>query len=392
MIVQGVNNTAGILSYPNESVTIAANSTVTFANNILASLFSDPLFLNDIDSGNISLSDSVNTYSGTGANIFLKKVIELNRFDKTGSGSITGGTGTVVANVSGCSSVSFSVTGTFVGTILFQAQNGDGNWKNINAQFQPNGSIGQYSTLPCLVTIPCGSFTQIRVSWFAYTSGTAVINWNAGSGTNSHYAISLLASGFLTSSWNFDGAGNAVGSTLGSDGVYRLGTASSPIDGQKATYSANVTGLVPAIAATDVFTLTGSATKTIRVTKVGLSGTQTTAGPINIQLIKRSTANSAGTSAAASAMPHDSNSAAATATALSYTANPTLGTVIGTMRSSKLFLPTVTGAPQFLEWLLGSGPAQAVVLRGVSQVLAINLNGATLAGSGFDFYIEWTEE
>ena len=72
----------------------------------------------------------------------------------------------------------------------------------------------------------------------------------------------------------------------------------SPVDGGKATCSAAKIGLVPASSATDVFTITGSATKTVRVTRIEITATTTAATPaaLDVLLLKRSTANSGGTS------------------------------------------------------------------------------------------------
>jgi hypothetical protein len=167
-----------------------------------------------------------------------------------------------------------------------------------------------------------------------------------------------------------------------------------PVDGAKATYRASKIALSPAASATDIFTITGSASKTIRVTRVRISGTETTAGHAVFQLIKRSTANTAGTSASVTAVPLDSNDAAASATVLSYTANPTLGTTIGSIAVSRIFLPaaaTATGEESMLL-TFGDLAAKALVLRGTSQVLAVNLNGATVTGGSLHIEIEWTEE
>ena len=165
------------------------------------------------------------------------------------------------------------------------------------------------------------------------------------------------------------------------------------VDGYKATYSASVSNLVAmATAPTDIFTLTGSATKTIRVTRVTITGTQTTASQITIILLKRLTANTAGTSTAQTAVSHDSNAAAATGAVLAYTANPTTGTLIGNLRSRKVFVGAVTGNSDEYITEFGTRNCQAVVLRGTGQVFAINLNAATIAGSSFNIGIEWTEE
>ena len=61
--------------------------------------------------------------------------------------------------------------------------------------------------------------------------------------------------------------------------------------------------LASAATPTDIAILPGSASKTILVTKVIVSGTKTTAGLVDVLLIKRSTANSGGTSAAMTAVP-----------------------------------------------------------------------------------------
>ena len=159
------------------------------------------------------------------------------------------------------------------------------------------------------------------------------------------------------------------------------------------TYSAAITGLVAANTATDFFTLTGSATKTVRITRIALTATQTTGAQNNILLIKRSTANTGGTSTAPAGVPHDSTNAAATATVAAYTVNPTaLGTVVGTMRSRKVFVGQTTANSDEFIADFGDRNNQSIVLRGTTQVLAINLNSTTLAGNSFDISVEWTEE
>lgn len=174
-------------------------------------------------------------------------------------------------------------------------------------------------------------------------------------------------------------------------------------DGPKATYSAAKVGLVPGSSATDIFTITGSTTKTIRVTRIELAATTTSATPaaLDILLLKRSTANTGGTSTGSpTAVPHDSNNAAASATVLAYTAPPTTGNLVGTaIRNQKYLMAlatsTATDFPQIdhLMWDFGDRPAQAIVLRGTGDVLAINLNAATpTATASFDIAIEWTEE
>lgn len=165
------------------------------------------------------------------------------------------------------------------------------------------------------------------------------------------------------------------------------------VDGQKATYAAGITQLVVAASATDIFTIAGSASKTVRITRVRLSGIKTTAGAaVDVQLLLRSTADTAGTKTNPTAIPFDSNSAAATAVVAAYTANPTLGTSVGLIGVDSVFVPLATAAGGQLDWNFGNRPEQAIVLRGATQQLCVNLNGVTVGGGAFDIWCCWTEE
>lgn len=167
------------------------------------------------------------------------------------------------------------------------------------------------------------------------------------------------------------------------------------LDGAKATYSASATGITSATTATDIFTIFGSSTKTIRVTHVEILFSTTAGGGVldDLVIIKRSSANSGGTSASQTAVPHDSNDAAATATVLSYTANPTtLGAAVGTVRSLRIAALVVNSPESAFIWDFGDRPAQAIVLRGTAQGLCINLSSTTITGGIFSASVEWTEE
>jgi hypothetical protein len=167
------------------------------------------------------------------------------------------------------------------------------------------------------------------------------------------------------------------------------------VDGYKATYTVNYFGLVPVTGATDIFTITGSATKTIKIARVEFSMTITTATQLDVMFIKRSTADTAGTVVTTNQTitPHDSANAATTATFQAFTANPTLGSLVGSMGIVKYFAqgPAIASAVYIKEY--GVRPSQMPTLRGIAQVFAINLNGTALAGGQLvDLSIEYTEE
>ncbi len=159
------------------------------------------------------------------------------------------------------------------------------------------------------------------------------------------------------------------------------------------TYSAVAPAIVAASAATDIFTITGSASKIIMIKKIRISGTQTTAGVGLIQLIKRSAVNTGGTSATITGVPHDASNFVATATIRSYTANPSaLGAAIGTIRADRVYISSVTSVESPLEYIFGEVQSQHIHLRSATDVLSVNLNGATFAGNTFTCTVEWSEE
>jgi hypothetical protein len=179
----------------------------------------------------------------------------------------------------------------------------------------------------------------------------------------------------------------------------------------KQTYAAGITNLggvgAPiATTPTDIVTITGSATKVVKVRKVHISGIATIGAQIDVFLIKRSSANSGGTAVTVNKVPYDSLNAAATATVVYYTANPsTLGGTVnaGTISQSMLYLcPSTVGAASasgpltsgnYIDIEFKDGDKQPLTLRGTSEVLAINLNGITVpAGTNLEIDIEWTEE
>lgn len=148
-----------------------------------------------------------------------------------------------------------------------------------------------------------------------------------------------------------------------------------------------------AAAATDISVLTGSATKRIVVQRVTISGTQTTGGSVNVALVKRSADDTGGTPVIDTGVPLDSVNSV-TAVSRHYTANPAaLGTLVGRIDDAVQFIgaPAALFTPPLVFDFTDIG-RHPPVLRGVTQILAINLGTATIAGGSLDVVWEWTEE
>jgi hypothetical protein len=152
--------------------------------------------------------------------------------------------------------------------------------------------------------------------------------------------------------------------------------------------------------ATDVFTLTGAPGRIITPVLFGISGVATAAGAFSVKAVKRSTANTGGTSttptpvAGISTNPGVGPTPPAKGVVRAYTANPTLGTLVGDMMSKRDSFTTASGAIPETETLFdfrGDYRGEVQLLSG-DEVLALNLAGVTVMGGLLDAWVAWTEE
>lgn len=164
----------------------------------------------------------------------------------------------------------------------------------------------------------------------------------------------------------------------------------------KTTYAASSPTYTAVASTTDVFTINGSASKTVKVLKIFAEATGAGTNSFNsYYLIKRSAADTGGTSTAVTAVPLDSANAAATATPKRWTANPgALGASVGQVEYSTIWTSLAnSGTAPFHQAIFDADKfGQAIVLRGTAETLAVNCNGATPNSTTVQFTIVWTEE
>jgi hypothetical protein len=162
------------------------------------------------------------------------------------------------------------------------------------------------------------------------------------------------------------------------------------------SYNVAVTDLAVAASATDIFCINGSATRTIYISNMYISGSATGNNKANIQFYKRSTADTGGSSTNPTIVPSDSRSPASSATVNAYTANPTTGTLIGLVRSEHAVFPndgTPTATGSILNVNFGvNNSGKLMILRGAAEGLCINLNGETIAGGVVHITASWIEQ
>lgn len=146
----------------------------------------------------------------------------------------------------------------------------------------------------------------------------------------------------------------------------------------------------------DLIQIQGSASKTIRVTKIIVSGQATAGAFAGITLQRHSTADSGGTCTAQTGTSVglvDSANTAPAATVSLCTAAATAGTSAGTVEVCRLFVgPVGTAAtPDVCVFSYGVNDDQMLTLRGATDF--IGLNTASFGSGGVvDVTFEWVEE
>lgn len=170
----------------------------------------------------------------------------------------------------------------------------------------------------------------------------------------------------------------------------------SPMPPGLQAYSAAVSQLAPAYStATDIFTISGSATKLVRVNYLSITtGVITAAANVVFTLNRRSAANVGGGPTALTAVKYDTSAPAATAVVNTYPiAKPvTLGTLLGALRSSTLFIQQGAGVLASYDQSYHAGfMSPGILLKGTSDILTVTLPSSDPAGAKFDISVEWTE-
>jgi hypothetical protein len=165
--------------------------------------------------------------------------------------------------------------------------------------------------------------------------------------------------------------------------LYEPSPAVALMDGNRETFTCFASGTLNGI--TDIMNIVGSASKIVRITRVvfEISGSvaMTATGPGEIRLLKRSTANTGGTSAAGTIQPVDTIDTAS-ATSLVYSAAMTSGGTVASTVDSKMFLSLSAGWAFDLNFNFGAGrPVKCPILRGVNERFAVNMPAAITGAS-----------
>jgi hypothetical protein len=169
------------------------------------------------------------------------------------------------------------------------------------------------------------------------------------------------------------------------------------VSGTRATYTYAISATAPYATPTDWIVIRGSATKTVKILRIELSGAATAATEVIFTLKKHTVANTGGTSTTPTPMQHDSADGAATAVALLYSVAPTIdatATIWKNVRMTLAVAPAAsTVAPDRYVYDYGVESYEPLTLRGVAQEFAINFGGSAVPSGGvYDVAIVFSEE
>jgi hypothetical protein len=203
-------------------------------------------------------------------------------------------------------------------------------------------------------------------------------------------AFELVTGGVFNTTIPALTAGNASQFQTDSTGAQAVNTA-----GRKQTYRCSVAS-TPIVSASfsPTFSVTGSATKTVRINRIRLSCTAAT-GTVASFFMYRYSALSGGTAVSQSNLicKMDINNAANTAVVNFWTVAATTVTPAGSPTSDRyeIVTPAVTVPVPYIEWLFGDNHGQELVLRGTSDFIGVCVSVVGTTPT-LQIMVEWTEE
>jgi hypothetical protein len=182
--------------------------------------------------------------------------------------------------------------------------------------------------------------------------------------------------------------------------VPQVGTLSAVL--KEYTYSAVSIGLVPPASATDIFCISGAASRSISVKQIRLSITGTAAS-VPFTLLRRVSLDTGGTAATGNAapvaVPNNSADPTSIATLIAYTAVPTIVDTSPSLLRSEIYVTAASTAQGRLPLVWQAGDKLGVFTKAFdlnkavpTQQLCINMNATSVTSPVVDVDITWTEQ
>lgn len=276
---------------------------------------------------------------------------------------------------------------TAAGSVTFQ-NNGNGSvqvrflgtYTGMSGVFEATESRGASPTWSNIACQKVGGARYLGFTSLAGTVANGVYTCDAAAWAQVRFRVTAMSTG----TQNITMSGNGASAEI------------KTLPQARATYTAAAS--IATGATTHFMSIAGSASTTVRLTKVECSGVATAAITLGIALELDSTADTVDAGTAVTATSHDSTNNAATATVVSHTTSPTSGTLIGVVRRGTLTIAAAGAAPTAaatpgLVWNFGANPGeQEITLRGVAQSASLNTSAAFGTAAAVTCNMTWTEQ
>lgn len=160
-----------------------------------------------------------------------------------------------------------------------------------------------------------------------------------------------------------------------------------------ASYSASTNTYTLATTTMDVTAICGNATTMVMVTGLRLTCTQTTAGIVPLTVAKRSSAYGGVTISTMTAVADDSNYVAYKSSAVFFSAaGPQNGTLVGYVDQAQIgCMAAATASANDIYISPPEWRQKPIVLRGASECLGVNFQGASMSGAKISPTWKWWE-
>lgn len=258
---------------------------------------------------------------------------------------------------------------------------------SVNSKGQPNLGVDLSTGVQVNTG---GKFLGVDFSTGVQVVGSLSDNGAASATNRAGVLPSIYQNNYLNGTAATQGRNGAL--SQGTDGL--LWTASLPAI-RPASFSASTGTIIPATSATHIAAICGNPTNTVLVYGLRVSCTQTTAGNVGIGIVKTSS-TFAGAYTTMTVTADDSNMNVAVSSAIWLQVNPTnpgLGTGnLFFLDNYKLgCMAAATASPDDMYISPADWRMKPIVLRGVSQCVAVNLLSTTVTGGSFAVTFDWME-
>lgn len=157
------------------------------------------------------------------------------------------------------------------------------------------------------------------------------------------------------------------------------------------TYSATMTFVPDVTGANDIFKISGTLGKHVRLRKIKFYATKTVAGVITVSLFSRGSLDNGFTNLA-NKIKYDAANPNSTANVDYTISDPTLGSSLGEFANDKYNVVATGNNPNVLEYIFGQNGAQLPTLSNdINPGFYLSLNGAIMVGGSVTIVAEWDE-